>query len=145
MKKMIVLEIICFLLIALLLYAGISRLLELKTFTDDINNQPLPNQLTPLFVYGIPAWQLLTAITLMFEKTRLVGFWAALAIMTLYATYNILILSNYFGRIPCTCGGMIRHMDWKPHLVFSLFFAGISLAGILLKRKHALKARAGAA
>lgn len=142
MKKMIALEIICFLLIALLLYAGVSRLLEIKTFTDDINNQPFPNQLTPLFVYGIPAWQLLTAIALMFEKTRLVGFGSALAIMLLYATYNTLILANYFGRVPCTCGGMIRHMDWRTHLIFSLFFAGISLAGILLKRKHALKKRA---
>jgi len=135
MKRMIVLEIICFLLVSLMLYASVSRMLDFHTFVDDINNQPLPNSLTRWLVYGIPALQVLTALTLIFEKTRAAGLWLALFITSLYVFYNILVLTNFFGRVPCTCGGMIKHLSWQQHLIFSLFFAGVSLAGILLRRK----------
>jgi putative oxidoreductase len=137
MKKMIVLEIICFLLIGMFLYAAVSRWLDFKTFIADINNQPLPNQLTNWLVYIIPALQVLAALALVFEKFRLAGFWLCLTITLLYIIYNTLVLANYFGRIPCTCGGMIKHLTWTQHLIFSLFFAGISLTGIILLKNRA--------
>jgi putative oxidoreductase len=135
MKKRIVLEIICFLLVSLMLYASVSRMLDFHTFIDDINNQPLPNSLTQWLVYGIPGLQVLTALLLIFERTRMAGLALALVITSFYILYNILILTDFFGRIPCTCGGMIKHLSWQQHLVFSVFFAGVSLAGILLMRK----------
>lgn len=134
MKRSIVLEIICFLLIALMLYAAVSRWLDFHNFIDEINNQPLPNSITPLIVYGIPALQVITAAALAFEKTRMTGLWISLSIMLLYVVYNTLILINFYGRTPCTCGGIIKHLTWGQHLIFSLFFAGVSLIGILLKR-----------
>ena len=128
-------EVISSLLVLLFLYTSLSKWLDFKTFTGEMNNQPFPNWMTPWLVWILPVGEVLIVLALLFEKTRMKGLWASLILMSLFTIYTALILLKVFKRIPCSCGGVIKHLNWNQHLVFNLFFTGISIAGILLKRR----------
>lgn len=136
MKRKIIIEIISSLLILLFLYASLSKWLAFKLFIGEMNNQPFPNSLTPLLVWSIPIIEVLIAVALMFEKTRLPALYASLALMLAFTIYTVAILLHAFKYIPCSCGGVIRKLTWPQHLFFNLFFVGISLLGIMLKKRE---------
>lgn len=136
MKRKIVLEILSSLLILLFVYTSVSKWLTFKTFIAQMNNQPFPNWMTPALVWTLPAVEVIISGLLMFERTQLIGFRAALVLMLLFTIYTFLVLIKVFGRVPCSCGGVIEHLSWGQHLVFNLFFVGVALTGILLKKKE---------
>jgi putative oxidoreductase len=139
MKRKIVIEILSSLLILLFVYTSVSKWLDFKTFTGQMNNQPLPNWMTPALVWAVPAVEIIISGLLMFDRTQLIGFRASLILMLLFTLYTLLVLLKTFGRVPCSCGGVIENLTWNQHLVFNLFFVGVALTGIILKRKEKLK------
>ena len=134
MKRKVILEIICSLLVLLFLYTSLSKWLDFKTFTDEMNNQPFPNWMTPWLVWIVPVGEALIVLSLLFEKTRMAGLWASSVLMLLFTIYTALILMRVFHRVPCSCGGVIKQLTWNQHLVFNLFFTGISIAGVFIKK-----------
>ncbi len=139
MKRKLVIEILSSLLILLFVYASVSKWLDFNTFIGQMDNQPFPNELTPVLVWAIPGSEILISLLLMFSKTQKLGFYAALVLMLLFTVYTALVLLNVFGRVPCSCGGVIEKLNWNQHLVFNLFFVGVALTGIVLKRKEIVK------
>ena len=138
-KRQILLECISALLVMLFLYASLSKFLDFHTFIGEMNNQPLPNSWTPFLVWFIPCSEILMCIALLFERTRLIGFYAALFFMSLFTIYSIIIILNFFGRIPCSCGGVIKRLTWNQHIVLNLFFVALSISGIVLQRRKFFK------
>jgi putative oxidoreductase len=138
-KKQVTLECVCALLILLFLYASISKFLDFKTFIDQMNNQPLPNTWTPFLVWSIPLVEIIISITLLFEYTRLLGLYASLVVMVIFTIYTGIILLHFFPYIPCSCGGVIRHLTWSQHLILNLFYIFISVLGIILQQRKSLK------
>ena len=138
-KRQVILESIAALLILLFLYASLSKFLDFHTFIGEMNNQPLPNSWTPFLVWFIPCSEILMCIALLFERTRLIGFYAALFFMSLFTIYSIIIVFNFFGRIPCSCGGVIKRLTWNQHIVLNLFFVALSISGIVLQRRKFFK------
>ena len=136
MKRKIVVELSAFLLMSLFLYASFSKWFMFSTFRNDIDNQPFPNGLTPWIIYGIPPLEVLITLALMFERTRTSGFYASLILMLAFSLYTAAVLLDFFAYVPCSCGGIIRDLSWKNHLILNLFFVAISLAGILLRRNR---------
>ena len=135
MKRKIIIEIISSLLILLFLYASVSKWLAFRTFIGEMNNQPFPNWMTPFLVWSIPFIEVLIAVGLIFEKTRVQSFYASLILMLAFTIYTVAILLHAFKYIPCSCGGVIRKLTWPQHLFFNLFFVGISILGIILKKR----------
>jgi putative oxidoreductase len=140
MKRKIIIEIISSLLILLFLYASVSKWLAFKLFIGEMNNQPFPNWITPFLVWSIPFIEVLIAIGLIFEKTRIPALYASLFLMLAFTIYTVAILLHTFKYIPCSCGGVIRKLTWPQHLFFNLFFVGISLLGIVLKKRDPVHA-----
>jgi hypothetical protein len=140
MKRKIIIEIISSLLILLFLYASVSKWLAFKTFIGEMNNQPFPNWMTPFLVWSIPFIEVLIAIGLIFEKTRVQSFYASLFLMLAFTIYTVAILLHAFKYVPCSCGGVIRKLTWPQHLFFNLFFVGISILGIILKKREPVSA-----
>ena len=136
MKRKIIIEIISSLLILLFLYASVSKWLAFKVFIGEMNNQPFPNWITPFLVWSIPFIEVLIAVGLIFEKTRVPALYASLFLMLAFTVYTVAILLHAFKYIPCSCGGVIRKLTWPQHLFFNLFFVGISLLGIMLKKRE---------
>jgi len=136
MKRKIIIEIISSLLILLFLYASVSKWLAFKVFIGEMNNQPFPNWMTPWLVWSIPLIEIGIVAGLILEKTRLFAFYTSLFLMLAFTIYTVAILMHTFKYIPCSCGGVIRKLTWPQHLVFNLFFVGISVVGIILKKRE---------
>jgi putative oxidoreductase len=137
MKRKIIIEIISSLLILLFLYASVSKWLAFKTFIGDMNNQPFPNWMTPYLVVIIPVAEVLIAMGLIFEKTRVPALYASFVLMMAFTIYTVTVLLHAFRYVPCSCGGVIKKLTWPQHLFFNLFFVAISLLGIWLKKRDA--------
>lgn len=135
MRK-VVIEIIAALLVLLFLYASISKLLGFSLFVDEMNNQPFPNWMTPYLVVLIPGSEVLIALALLFDRSRMIGFYASFALLFLFTLYAALVLFNVFDYVPCTCGGMIKKLDWPQHLLFTATFLILSIIAIALNRKR---------
>ena len=124
------------LLVFLFVYASVSKLADIRTFTGDMNNQPFPAFLKPILVWAVPTTEITIVALLIFDTTRLAGLYASLILMIAFTFYTVVVLLHFFDYVPCSCGGVIKHLSWKQHLVFNLFFIGISIVGIL---KYPLK------
>lgn len=138
MKRKIIIELISSLLILLFLYASVSKWLAWRTFIGDMNNQPFPNWMTPFLVWSIPTIEVLIAVALIFERARVKAFYASLFLMLAFTIYTVAILLHAFKYVPCSCGGVIRKLTWPQHLFFNLFFVGISILGIILKKRESV-------
>jgi putative oxidoreductase len=139
MKRNLIIEVICSLLILLFVYTASSKLIALTTTYQEMNNQPFPNWMTPYLVWGISLLELAIASLLLFNRTKKAGLWSSLILMTLFTGYIGAILLRFFDRVPCSCGGVLKQLGWTNHLYFNLFFVAIAAIGLWLikkERKH---------
>lgn len=135
-KKRIFSEIVVVLLVILFLYTAVSKFVDFKGFTYDLNNQPFPNSLTPLLRWLIPITEISIVLALLFEKTRLIGLYVSLVLMSLFTIYTALVLFHVFEYVPCSCGGVIKNLTWPQHLIFNLFFVVITSLTIRVNKKN---------
>ncbi len=142
--KKLILEVITSLLLILFLYTALSKFLDFDGFTYDMNNQPFPNELTPLLVWLVPGSEIAITATLIFKVSRMAGLIASAILMGMFTLYTALVLSNVFQYVPCSCGGVIKHLTWTQHLAFNIFFLTISVIGIYLEKENRSKAVAPA-
>lgn len=134
MKKAVFLEIICFVLILLFLYAALSKLFLFNIYVKDLHRQKLIAEFAPVLSIVIPAVELIIAGLLFFPRRRLFGLYSYLALMivfTMYVAYAIYVADD----TPCSCGGLIRDLTWREHFLFNLFFIILTLIAIWLEMK----------
>ena len=132
MKQHSFIQIISSLLVFLWVYASMSKLADLPTFTSDMHNQPLPEYVKPILIWLVPGIELTIAVLLIVDRTRLAGLYASLALMVGFTFYIGIILLHVFEYVPCSCGGIIKKLSWGEHFILNLFFVLISILGILL-------------
>ncbi len=137
-KKQVMLECVSALLIGLFLYAGLSKFMDFNTFVGEMKNQPLPKAWAPYLVWLIPGTEVVLSLLLIFERTRLLGFYGAVVLMGLFTAYTMLILLHVFPRVPCSCGGIVKRLTWQQHLALNLSFAALSLSGVIIQRRKYL-------
>ncbi|ASE62013.1 hypothetical protein CEQ15_11195 [Chryseobacterium indologenes] len=137
-KKRIFTEVVVILLVILFLYTALSKFVDFKGFTYDLNNQPFPNSLTPILRWLIPIAEISIVLALLFERTRILGLYASCVLMGLFTVYTALVLFKVFDYVPCSCGGVIKNLTWPQHLFFNLFFVIITFLAIRANRKKAI-------
>jgi putative oxidoreductase len=121
-------------LILLFTYAAISKLSDLVIFKSQLYRQHFPHVLADMLLYALPAAELFTVLLLLFQRTRLTGLLVSAAMLTAFTLYIALGLLHVWGKIPCSCGGILNHMSWQTHLVFNCAFLLAGLAGIAVHR-----------
>lgn len=129
--KKLFLEITIALLVLMFLHTAISKFLDFKSFTYDLNNQPFPNSFTPFLAWVLPLTEIAIVLCLCFERARVLGLFASLLLMAVFTIYTALVLVHVFEYVPCSCGGVISYLSWPQHLVFNLFFVAITYLSIL--------------
>jgi putative oxidoreductase len=132
MRHLYIINIISFLLILLFVYTAMSKLMDFEQFKTQMFNQALPREVATILIWTLPGLELLTAVMLFFEQTRLLGYYLSAVLLCLFTAYIALVLLHSFSRIPCSCGGVIKALGWKTHLVFNLFFLLLSILGIFI-------------
>lgn len=131
-KKGNITAVLASLLIVLFLYTSVSKLLNMRDFRDSMTSQPIAPWLSYILGRTLPFVEILVAILLYINKTRLLGFIISLGMMVSFTIYIGLGLIHAFSRTPCSCGGVFTQMSWQNHFLFNLLFIVISLAGIIL-------------
>ncbi|PWV56261.1 MauE/DoxX family redox-associated membrane protein [Chitinophaga sp. S165] len=134
-----VLLICYFLFTGMFVYAAVSKLMNYDIFVLQMNKQPFPDKFTPLLVWGIPSAEIFAAILMMTIPFRRIGMFFATAMMICFTGYIILIKLNYYGKIPCTCGGVISKFTWGQHLIFNIFFLAVGFTAIYLEQQFRRK------
>lgn len=129
-------ELIKFLLIVLFVYTAVSKLMDFDQFKGQMYQQALPHEMATVLIWTIPGIEIIVALMLLFDRTSLQGLYLSAFLMILFTGYIALVLLNYFGRVPCSCGGVIKTLGWKLHLVFNLFFMLLSFLGIYVTYKE---------
>lgn len=130
MKYKIVVEIISSLFILLFVYTAVSKWLDYHSFQNVLKQSSLMGSFAAVAAWLLPLLELGIAGLLFFGPTRKAGFYAAggiLIVFTGYIGYMLLFSS----RLPCSCGGVLKYLSWRSHLLFNMGW--ILLAGIGLR------------
>lgn len=122
-------------LILLWVYAAFSKLMEFETFKKQLYNQTFSSPLPEILVWLIPVIEIITAILLAFSKTRLTGLLFSVLLMGIFTTYTLLVLTGYYDRVPCSCGGVLKEMSWRSHFWFNTIFLNLGILGTFLNLK----------
>ena len=133
MKKIYVEEVITLFLMVLFLYSGLEKLVDFERFKVNLGNSPLAGASGVLSV-AIPSIEILLLPLLSNPRSRYVGLWCTLGLLTAFAGYVIWVLS-FSRHIPCACGGMIEHLNWHQHLLFNLLFVTMTAVGLHLEHR----------
>ncbi|RZK99282.1 MAG: hypothetical protein EOO89_31245 [Pedobacter sp.] len=86
-------------------------------------------------MYALLFAEALAVVLLSFKKLRLAGFLFSAALMVAFTGYILLILTGYFPKRPCSCGGVLASLGWQSHFYFNLFWAVLAITGTVLEYK----------
>jgi hypothetical protein len=85
--------------------------------------------------WSLPAVELVVSVLLFLPFTKKLGLYLSFGLMVLFTAY-ISYMVMFTPHLPCSCGGVIKQLSWKQHLVFNAFFIVVAFAGIILFRKE---------
>jgi hypothetical protein len=117
-------ELIASIFILLFLYTGLSKLKEQEEFQIVLSKSPL-----------LAKSEIVTSVLLFLPRTRRYGLAASMLLMalfTLYISYMLLFTPS----LPCSCGGVLKQMNWAQHLVFNTFFLLLSILALWLSNSN---------
>jgi uncharacterized membrane protein YphA (DoxX/SURF4 family) len=129
------------LLVALFVYAGLSKMLDYANFKLQLGKSPFIAGFAPVLAWAIPTIELIVAILLLIPATKLIGLYGSLFLLSLFSSY-IYAMLHYSYYLPCNCGGVLSKMSWGQHLIFNLVFVVLCLGGIYFQNKTDLYEKA---
>ena len=132
-KREIFIEISSALLILLFLYAAIMKLSDYENFVVQLQHSPLLEQYAKPISVLVPGLEIIIAVMLIVPAWRFLGVLASFGLMLIFTIYINYVL-QYAPYIPCACGGVLSHMDWKTHLLFHIFYTALALAAVLITK-----------
>jgi len=135
------LEIICYLMLLLFAYAGLVKLFDHQSFVADLRKSPLLSSFAFWISFLLPLTELVVALLVVFDRSRLIGLYGSFFLMLLF-TFYIIAVTHFSASIPCSCGGIFRTMSWNEHLLFNIVFCLLALAGLTLHYRHLLDTQA---
>ncbi|OJV21707.1 MAG: hypothetical protein BGO21_00210 [Dyadobacter sp. 50-39] len=123
-------------LITLFVYTAVSKLLNLEEFESQLTRQTLPDWSVKWLLWLIPGIELVVSLLLVCRPTRKIGLFGAAILMLVFTGYMGLVFLNVFDRVPCSCGGVIRHMGFGAHFMLNLFFLVLSMLGVYMSNRE---------
>lgn len=129
-KKNII-EITIFLLVVLFVYASLSKVLDFQKFRIQLGQSPLLTSFAGWIVWIVPILELFNSFILAIPKYRLIGLYASFSLMVMFSGY-IFVITKFSEYVPCSCGGVLQHMNWNQHLTFNIGIVLICIISILL-------------
>ncbi|HXJ99557.1 MAG TPA: MauE/DoxX family redox-associated membrane protein [Gelidibacter sp.] len=127
--------VICYLYVLLFVYTAVSKALDFEKFQVQLGQSPLLSAFADWVSWGVILSELFVAGLLLFDKTRRIGLYISLALMTMFTTYIVIIL-NFSSFVPCSCGGVLEKMGWTEHLIFNICFIILALIALILEKKQ---------
>jgi putative oxidoreductase len=133
--KKTITEITVFLLVLLWTYTAISKWSDPHSFSFSLHRQPIPSSLAAFLFWALPAIELLASGMLISVKTRTLGLCLSTVLLLIFSIYIALGLAGFFEKIPCACGGVLKAMGWKEHLIFNIILLTLSTYATIIEVK----------
>jgi len=128
---------ISYLFVALFVYTGSSKLMNLTAFEKVLSRSPLIAGFSEVLAWSVPVVEILISLLLIIPITKKLGLLAALGLMILFSGYlGYMILSMTDQELPCSCGGVLSLFSWQQHVWFNLGFIVLGFIGLVLYRKR---------
>ncbi len=127
--KNIFIETVSALVVFLFIYASVSKLADYQKFHVQLGQSPILTSIAGFIAWFIPAIEIIISILIIFPRYRLIGLYAAFSLMTVFTAY-IIVITRYSEFVPCSCGGVLQHMNWNQHLLFNLVFFALTAGSI---------------
>lgn len=113
------------------------KLIDVSSFKEAMAKSPVLRPYIHVLAWMIPVSEILACILLLFNKTKIAGYYLSLLLLSVFTAYIMYILSEYPHNLPCVCGGVISLMSWTQHLIFNYFFIALTIrAAFLLLRSQ---------
>jgi len=135
MKKAIVIDIICYFFILLFLYTGVTKLMEMHQFKEQLISSPLMGSMAGIITWALPIGELLLAIALFTPTFKLNALYATLILMTSFTVYVTIILFMD-NQLSCSCGGIIEELSPRQHILFNSACVLLSALAIAMVRRQ---------
>jgi len=130
--KNIFLETICLLYTLLFVYAAVSKLVDFENFQAQLGQSPLLSPFADFVSFTVIAVELIIAVLLSIPRVRYFALWGAIALMSMFTAYIVIIL-HFSSFVPCSCGGILEKLGWTEHLFFNMALLLLAIASILLE------------
>ncbi|WP_316747112.1 MauE/DoxX family redox-associated membrane protein [Pedobacter gandavensis] len=134
MKKEDVIKVVAITIACLFSYAALSKLADYEKSHGEMMNQVFPGWIAGILAWIIPAVELILAILLVIQVTSKKALWASLILLSLFTVYIAIVMTGVFGRVPCSCGGILKNMSYGVHLIFNLFFVLLASIGLAIDK-----------
>lgn len=122
---------ISYLYILLFVYAAVSKFLDFENFLAQLGQSPLLSPFAHFVSTAVIVVELIIAVLLSIPRFRYFALWGAIALMSMFTAYIVIILHfSYF--VPCSCGGILEKLGWTEHLIFNIVFLFLAVTAILL-------------
>lgn len=130
-------RIIAFLLAALLMYAGMVKLMNPTLFQTQLSKSPLiPSGIIPFLAYALPLSEVAVAFLLFTDKYLKFALHYAFALMAFFSVYLIVLYTAFPKQdLPCSCGGILGYMSYEVHIVFNLCFTLLAGIGVFINEQ----------
>jgi len=135
MKRNLIIEIISSLLILLFVYTAVSKLIDYTSFERVLSKSPLIASKAGIVALALPITEALVSVLLFIPRTRLWGFYGSVTLMSVFTLY-LGYMINFTPKLPCSCGGVLKQLNWNQHLIFNILFLALSVTGLVLERKR---------
>ncbi|MGC4128227.1 MAG: MauE/DoxX family redox-associated membrane protein [Bergeyella sp.] len=130
MRNKYVIEIVCFLVSIVFVYAGIIKLLDNRIFVMQLHKSPLLPDFTAVPISIIfPVVEIFAGIGVFIGRLRKISLYVSLILFSLFTAY-LIILNSFFIDVPCSCGGILGKMSYEVHILFNLFFLCIIIIAL---------------
>lgn len=127
------------LLVLLFSYAAFSKLFTFSAFDQQLHNQAFPGWLADFLLYFLIPAEIITALLLCFKRTVLIGLLVSTVLLLAFTAYISLVLADYFSKAPCSCGGVLKSLGWKSHLIFNLVFTALTITSLTIHLKQEVR------
>ena len=133
MRYKTLVEILSSLFILLFVYTAVSKWMDYTSFENTLRQSPLIGSFAPVAAWLLPLLELGIAGLLFFASTRKEGFYAAGSLLILFTGYigYMLLFSHH---LPCSCGGVLKYLSWRSHLLFNLGWILLAAASLAMMR-----------
>ena len=135
MKKQLVIDIACYLIIILFTYAALNKLFLFDVYLYDLGRSPYIGFATPVLSILIPTVELVLSVMLIFQRTRTLALLGSFILMLMFTLYVGAIILFTTGGMPCTCGGLIKELSWRQHFLLNAFYTALALYAYFMNRR----------
>lgn len=134
MKSELIIKLLCTLIALMFFYAAVSKLMDYDRSRSEMMAQIFPRSIADILVWLVPSVELIITVLLLYNPTRLKGLFASIMLLACFSVYIVVSMSGVSGKIPCGCGGILRHMGYWTHLVFNIVFIVLAMIGVMLEK-----------